>query len=71
MFKISNKLSDENRHYINNLIISGRGGVRDENGKLPKNITHELIVEDGFIVDANRVIIVKKAIKNQTTPNTN
>ncbi len=54
--RISNKLSDADRHYINNLIVSGRGEVPDKEGKVSDNATHKLQVEKGFIVGAMKII---------------
>lgn len=56
MLKISNKISDQERAYINNLIISGTGEVRNTEGKFNNNPTHELIEEKGFIVEARKII---------------
>lgn len=56
MLKISNKVSDEERHYLNNLIISARGELPDEDGKVSENATHVLVVDKGFIVAARKVI---------------
>lgn len=53
---VSNKISDEKRHFIQNLILSGQGVVRDKNGKLPVDAGYELIIENGFVVDARRIL---------------
>lgn len=54
--KISNKLTDEERHYLSNLLNSGAGEVPDENGKVSENATHVFVIENGFIVDAKKVL---------------
>lgn len=54
--KISNKISDEERAYINNLINSGAGEIRSKNNKFKNTSTHELIVEKGFIIEARKII---------------
>lgn len=54
--KISNKLSDKDRHYINNLIVSGQGELPDENDKVSSKATHIFIVDNGFIVEARKII---------------
>lgn len=54
--KISNKLSDEHRHYLSNLINSGAGEIPDEQGKVSDEATHALVVEKGFIIDAIKVM---------------
>ena len=53
---ISNKLSDADRHYINNLIVSGTGEIPDKDGKVSKKATHILLIENGFIVGAKKII---------------
>jgi hypothetical protein len=58
---ISNKLSDRDRHYINNLIVSGRGELPDKNGNVSDKATHRLEVEKGFIIGA--VKILRKEVK--------
>lgn len=57
---ISNKLTDKDRHYINNLIVSGRGEIPNKEGKVSDKATHRLVVEKGFIVDAVKVIRKEK-----------
>jgi len=54
--KISNKISDSERAYINNLINSGAGEVRPKNDKFKNTSTHELIIEKGFIIEARKII---------------
>lgn len=54
--KISNKLSNQERAYLNNLIVSGAGEVPDKDGKVSKKATHKLIVESGFVVGAVKII---------------
>lgn len=58
--KISNKLSDRDRHYIQNLINSGTGELPDSEGKVSKRATHIFVVSNGFIVDAIKVERVKR-----------
>ena len=53
---ISNKVSDRERHYLNNLIVSGNGEVPDKNGKVSSNATHKLLVDKGFVVGAVKII---------------
>lgn len=55
MLKISNKLSDSDRAYIQNIINAKSGAVR-VNGKLPDNVTYELIYEKGFVVGVKRIL---------------
>lgn len=54
--KISTKISNEERFYVNNLIVSGCGKVRNEDGSLPKDATHELIIDKGFIIGSKKII---------------
>lgn len=54
--KISNKLTDAERHYLNNLVISGKGEVADKDGKVSVNATHQFVIDKGFIVGAIKVI---------------
>lgn len=54
--KISNKISDAERAYINNLINSGAGEIRVVGNKFKETTTHELIVEKGFIIEARKII---------------
>jgi hypothetical protein len=54
--KISNLLSDEERHYLSNLLRSGAGEVPDENGNISPTATHAFIFDKGFIVGAVRVV---------------
>lgn len=53
---ISNKLSNEERHYIQNLVTSGNGEIPDESGKVSNKATHVLLVEKGFITGARKII---------------
>lgn len=52
---ISTKLRDSDRHYLNNLIVSGRGELPDKNGNVSNKATHRLVVDKGFIVGAVRI----------------
>lgn len=54
-YKISNKLTDEERHYLSNLLISKAGEVPDENGKVSSEATHRFIIEKGFIIGAEKI----------------
>lgn len=54
--KLSNSLTDKERHYIQNLIVSRAGEVRSPYKKLSPNATHELVVEKGFITGAKKII---------------
>lgn len=60
---ISNKLSDAERHYLNNLIVSGTGEIPDKDGKVSEKATHQLVVDKGFIVGA--VKIIRKEVKKK------
>lgn len=53
---ISNKLSNEERHYIQNLVTSGTGEIPDEYGKVSDRATHILVVDKGFITGARKII---------------
>jgi len=53
---ISNKLSDRERHYLNNLIVSGQGEIPNKEGKVSQKATHQLVVDKGFIVGAIKII---------------
>lgn len=53
---ISNKVSDRERHYLNNLVVSGQGEIPDKEGKVSKKATHKLLVEKGFIIGAVKII---------------
>jgi hypothetical protein len=59
-YKISNKLTDEERHYMSNLLRSGAGEVPDEKGRVSKEATHRFIIEQGFIIGAEKVVRVSK-----------
>ncbi len=54
--KISNLVSDEERHYLSNLLRSGAGELPDEEGKVSIEATHRFIVDKGFIIGAEKVI---------------
>lgn len=54
--RISNKLSDKDRHYINNLVVSKQGEIPDANGKVSEKATHKFIIDKGFIVGAMKII---------------
>jgi hypothetical protein len=54
--KISNLISDADRHYISNLIRSGAGELPNLNGRVSEKATHELILDKGFVVGAVKVI---------------
>lgn len=54
--KISNLLRDEDRHYLSNLLTSGAGEIPDEDGKVSEKATHRFVIENGFIVAAEKVI---------------
>ena len=56
IIKISNLVSDEERHYISNLIRSGAGEIPNDEGKVSPTATHRFIVDKGFIVGAEKVI---------------
>jgi hypothetical protein len=53
---ISNKLSDRERHYLNNLIVSGQGEIPNKEGKVSPSATHKFVVDKGFIVGAVKII---------------
>ena len=53
---ISNKLSDAERSYINNLVVSKAGEIPDEDGKVSKSATHILIIDKGFIIGAKKIL---------------
>lgn len=61
--KISTKLRDVDRHYLQNLIVSGCGEIPDKDGKVSSAATHTLIVENGFIVSAKKIIRVDNSKK--------
>jgi len=54
--KISNKIPDTERHYLNNLLISGAGEIPDDEGKVSPSASHRFIVEQGFIIGAEKVL---------------
>lgn len=54
--KISNLLSDEERHYLSNLLRSGAGEVPDANGNVSDKATHAFVIDKGFIVGAVRIV---------------
>lgn len=54
--KISTKLSSEERHYLANLINSGTAEIPDSEGKVSKKASYKLVVEQGFIVGAVKII---------------
>lgn len=54
--KISTAISDEERFYINNLIVSGCGKIRNKDGSFPKEATHELVIDKGFIIGSRKII---------------
>jgi hypothetical protein len=58
--QITNKLSDEEIQFINDLIVTGKGETPDENGKVSDKATHMLLVEDDVIVGAVRVRMFNK-----------
>jgi len=54
--KISNLVSDEDRHYLNNLLLSGKGEVPDENGNVSKEAEFKFVINKGFITGAELII---------------
>lgn len=56
IMKLSNKIPDVDRHYLNNLIQSGGGEVPDEEGKVSSRATHKFILEKGFIIGAVKIL---------------
>ncbi len=54
--KISNLVSDEERHYLSNLLRSGAGEIPDESGKVSSEATHRFVIDKGFIIGAEKVI---------------
>lgn len=66
--KISNLLSDQERHYLSNLLRSGAGEVADENGNISPTATHRFVIENGFVIGAVRVIGEENShgIRNKT-----
>lgn len=58
--KISNRLTDEERAYLNNLITSGAGEIRDSKGNISDRATHELVLDRGFVVGARKIIRTSK-----------
>lgn len=63
--KISNQLSDIDRHYISNLLVSQAGEVPDSEGNVSKTATHRFIIEDGFIVGAEKIVRIKNVDKKE------
>ena len=58
--KISNKISDKERHYLNNLLVSGKGEIPDKEGNVSPQAYYKFVVEQGFIVDALKIIRTPK-----------
>jgi len=58
--KISNKISDAERHYINNLIQGGKAEVPDKHGSVSPKANYMFVLEEGFIIGAKRIFRVKK-----------
>jgi hypothetical protein len=54
--RISNQLRDVDRHYLNNLIVSGLGEIPDKDGKVSSRATHKFVLEKGFIVAAIKIM---------------
>jgi hypothetical protein len=53
---ISNKLSDGERHYLNNLLMSGAGEIPNEDGETSEKATHIFIIDKGAIIGARKII---------------
>jgi hypothetical protein len=61
--KISTKITDKERHYLQNLLDSKAGEVPNILGKVSAKATHILLKEDGFIVGAKKIIKIDKPTK--------
>ncbi len=62
IMKVSTRLTDQERHYLTNLLISGAGEIPDDEGRVSKEATHRFTVENGFIIGAEKVM--RKTIDN-------
>lgn len=54
--RISNQVTDKERHYLANLLDSGLGYIPLKGEKIPQNVTHQFIVDKGFIIGAKKII---------------
>ncbi len=58
--KLSTKITDAERHYLNNIIHSGQAEVPDKKGKVSPNASYILTIEDGFVIGAKKILTIKQ-----------
>lgn len=58
--KLSNKITDAERHYLNNIIQSGQAEAPDKKGKVSPDASYILTIEDGFVVGAKKILKLKQ-----------